>query len=228
MSPTEAGRPAIPVEIIRVRGLTPAPKRGAARRSEKAASPARGASPEAAEPRRLAGALADWLRGDADPEARRAALGGLAPAQEAPMRQSPTWETPTWETPTREARSPAAPAPLVEEPPLEPVAPAIPLAPALDPEAEPLVTQADSLALRIALFGGEISEQRYGPERRWVVLDGHGAALETPEAAVVAWLIEAGRLKLNRFERGAAVWRLTPKAGAPGPAAYRQGPAEAI
>lgn len=84
------------------------------------------------------------------------------------------------------------------------------------PEAEPAeaapareVSEADRLALRLQILGGEIAEQVYGPSRRWAVLDREGELLEAPEAAWVSELIEAGRLALDRYERGAAVWRLT-------------------
>lgn len=161
------------------------------------------AAPEVRPDRSRAAAVAGWLGRGADPEARAEALGRPAPSAPAAKKRPPA--------------------------PIEtPHAPEAPIA--LEAAARAaLATETERLALRIALFGGEISEQRYGPERRWALLDREGAALETPEAALVRRLIEAGRLRLSRFEAGAAIWRLSD--GAPAPmvrAAYRQGPAETL
>lgn len=86
------------------------------------------------------------------------------------------------------------------------------------------VSAAEQLALRIQIFGGEIVEQVYGPSRRWALLDRDGEALETPAPDWVQELIEAGRLSLDRFERGGAVWRLDRRA-TERRAAYAQKPA---
>ena len=82
---------------------------------------------------------------------------------------------------------------------------------------------ARQLALRLQLLSGEIVEQNYGPTRRWAILDAEGDMLEAPSRGDVEALIDAGRIALSHFERGAAVWRLQPTA-TEGRAAYCDAP----
>lgn len=64
--------------------------------------------------------------------------------------------------------------------------------------------------LRIRVMGGgEISEQVYGPERRWALLDREGRLSDAPDPALATALRQSGRLAFDRFERGAAIYRLT-------------------
>ncbi len=71
-------------------------------------------------------------------------------------------------------------------------------------------TRAQSRAiLAIRMRGGEISEYRYGGRRSWAAVDRFGGAVEEFDRRIIDGLAARGHLRLSRFERGAAVYRVT-------------------
>lgn len=63
--------------------------------------------------------------------------------------------------------------------------------------------------LAIRMRGGEVSEYRCGGRRSWTTTDAYGGAIEQFDNRVIDSLAARGHLRLSRFERGAAIYRVT-------------------
>lgn len=62
--------------------------------------------------------------------------------------------------------------------------------------------------LAIRMRGGEVSEFRSGARRSWAATDAYGGLIEEFDNRVIEGLAARGHLRLSRFERGAAVYRV--------------------
>ncbi|MEL6979205.1 MAG: hypothetical protein AAGM38_11045 [Pseudomonadota bacterium] len=196
-----------PVEIVDV--MSGASVVGAAR-PEKAAL----GSAEAAA-RKRAGRLSQWLRDGGAPEARPSVDAGLAAFRRASAARAASRDDGAErradarpvQRPVQSNAPSASPAPKALASETTTNAPT----PAAQAEADRKpIDPAEALMLRIRVMGGgEISEQVYGPERRWALLDREGRLSDAPDPALATALRQSGRLAFDRFERGAAIYRLT-------------------
>lgn len=89
------------------------------------------------------------------------------------------------------------------------------------PRPAPDLGEEGALTLRIALHGGEIARERYSRSPTWRLRRQDGGAVTTVSSVEAETLLAEGRLRLARFEHGAAVYRLRADVDAAVRAAYR-------